>query len=120
MKREIDIFNIEPTKVSRDLKGKYILLYGEEKSGKTTFGSQMPRNLFLCFENGLNAISGAKGVYIFNWTDMFKILRQLRDPKAREMYDTVTIDTVTIAWNLCEKYICQRENVSSIRDVAWG
>lgn len=25
----IDIFNIEPTKISRDLKGKFILIYGE-------------------------------------------------------------------------------------------
>lgn len=24
----IDIFNIEPSKISRDLKGKYILIYG--------------------------------------------------------------------------------------------
>ena len=25
----IDIFNIEPTKISRDLKGKFVLIYGE-------------------------------------------------------------------------------------------
>ena len=26
---DIDIFNIEPNKISRDLKGKFILIYGE-------------------------------------------------------------------------------------------
>ena len=35
----IDIFNIEPNKISRDLKGKFILIYGEAKSGKTSFSS---------------------------------------------------------------------------------
>ena len=33
----IDIFNIEPTVISRDLKGKYLLLYGKPKCGKTSF-----------------------------------------------------------------------------------
>jgi len=29
---DIDIFNISPNKISRDLKGKFILIYGEPKS----------------------------------------------------------------------------------------
>lgn len=29
----IDILNIEPTVISRDLKGKYILIYGKPKCG---------------------------------------------------------------------------------------
>lgn len=36
------------------------------------------------------------------------------------MYDSIVVDTASIAWQLCEKYICQRENVESIRDVPWG
>ena len=36
------------------------------------------------------------------------------------MYDTIIVDTVDIAWNLCEKYICQRENVQSLREIPWG
>ena len=36
------------------------------------------------------------------------------------MYDSIVVDTATIAWSLCEKYICQRESVDSIRDVPWG
>ena len=36
------------------------------------------------------------------------------------MYDSIVVDTASIAWQLCEKYICQRENVDSIRDVPWG
>ncbi len=29
----IDIFSIKPSVISRDLKGKYVLLYGKAKSG---------------------------------------------------------------------------------------
>jgi hypothetical protein len=28
---DIDIFSLEPSKISRDLKGKFILIYGEPK-----------------------------------------------------------------------------------------
>ena len=52
--------------------------------------------------------------------DFKKVVSQLRKPQAKEMYDTIVIDTVSIAYALCEKYICQRESVDSIRDVAWG
>lgn len=44
----------------------------------------------------------------------------MRKPQAKEIYDTIVVDTASIAWQLCEKYICQRENVDSIRDVPWG
>ena len=46
----IDILNIEPTQVSRDLQGKYILLYGPAKCGKTTFASQMEDNLLIALK----------------------------------------------------------------------
>ena len=42
---DIDIFNLEPSKISRDLKGKYLLLYGAPKVGKTSFAVQAPRAL---------------------------------------------------------------------------
>lgn len=33
MAEVVDIFNIEPSVISRDLKGKYLLLYGRPKVG---------------------------------------------------------------------------------------
>jgi len=116
----IDIFSIEPSKISRDLKGKFLLIYGQPKTGKSTFGSQLPRALFMNFEQGTNALAGIRSQPIFRWTDAKQVLTQLRKPQAKEMFDTVVVDTASIAWQLCEKYICQRENVDSIRDVPWG
>ena len=90
------------------------------KTGKSTFGSQLPRSLFLNFEQGTNALAGIRSVPILRWSDFKKVLTQLRKPEAREMYDSIVVDTASIAWQLCEKYICQREGVDSIRDVPWG
>ena len=116
----IDIFSLEPSKISRDLKGKFLLIYGQPKTGKSTFGSQLPRALFMNFEQGTNALAGIKSQPILRWTDAKKVLTQLRQPQAKEIFDTIVVDTASIAWQLCEKYICQRENVDSIRDVPWG
>lgn len=116
----IDIFNIEPTVISRDLKGKYLLLYGKPKCGKTSFSAQMPRNLLIAFEKGYNAISGIKPVDITKWSDFKMVLRQLEKPEARQMYDSVTIDTLTIAWQLCEEFICAQNGVQKIGDIPWG
>ena len=90
------------------------------KTGKSTFGSQLPRALFMNFEQGTNALAGIKSMPIMKWTDAKKVLSELRQPKAREVFDSVVVDTASIAWQLCEKYICQREGVDSIRDVPWG
>ena len=65
-------------------------------------------------------MAGIRSVPILRWTDAKKVLTQLRKPQAREMYDSIVVDTASIAWQLCERYICQREGTESIRDVAWG
>ena len=116
----IDILNIEPTVISRDLKGKYMLIYGKPKTGKTTLASKFPKNLLIAFEKGYNAIDGIKAVDINSWSDFKLVLRQLKKPEAQAMYDTITIDTTTIAYDMCEQYICAQNAVQSIRDIAWG
>lgn len=116
----IDILNIEPTVISRDLKGKYILIYGKPKTGKTTLASKFPKNLLVAFEKGYNAIDGIKAVDINKWADFRLVLRQLEKPEARKMYDTITIDTTTIAYEMCEQFVCAQNAVQSIRDIPWG
>jgi hypothetical protein len=116
----LDILNLEPTKISRDLRGKYICIYGLPKVGKTTLACQFPKNLLLGFEHGWNAIAGAKAIDITKWSDFKMVLRQLEKKEAKEMYDTITIDTVGIAWELAEQYVCAQHGVQKISDVPWG
>lgn len=116
----IDIFSIKPSVISRDLKGKFVCIYSLPKVGKTSLACQFPKNLLLGFEHGWNAIAGAKAIDIQKWADFKLVLRQLEKPEAKEMYDTITIDTIGIAWDLCEQYICAQNGVQKISDIAWG
>ena len=116
----IDIFSIEPNKISRDLKGKYVLVYSLPKVGKTSLASQFPKALLCAFEIGYHALPGVKPSDIGSWSDFKKVVQQLKLPKAKEMYDTVIIDTVSIATDLCEKYILAQNDVSALGDIPWG
>lgn len=116
----IDILNIQPSVISRDLKGKYILVYSQPKVGKTSFAASFPRNLLMAFEKGYNAIGGVRAVDINKWSDAKLVLRQLEKPEAKAMYDTVTIDTTSIAWDLCEQFICAQAGVQKINEIPWG
>ena len=116
----IDIFSIEPNKISRDLKGKYVLVYSLPKVGKTSLAAQFPRALLCAFEIGYHALPGIKPIDIGSWVDFKKVVQQLKLPKAKEMYDTIIIDTVSIATDLCEKYILAQNDVAALGDIPWG
>lgn len=116
----IDILSLKPTTISRDLKGKFVCIYSLPKVGKTSMACQFPKNLLLGFEHGWNAIAGAMAVDITKWADFKQILRQLEQPAAREMYDTITIDTVGLAWQMCEDFTCAQNGVQKISDIPWG
>lgn len=116
----IDILNIAPNVVSRDLRGKYVLLYGKPKSGKTTAACSFPKVLLCAFEKGYNMIGGVHAQDINKWTDFKTVVKQLAKPEAKQYYETVIIDTITIAWDMCEKHICSQHDVQKIGDIPWG
>ena len=124
---DIDIFAVTPHQVSRDMRGYSVLFYGEPKTGKTTTSTKFPRHLLLAAEKGYNAIPGAMAIPINTWSEFRKALRQLKDPKAKETYETIVLDTIDLFYDFCEKYICQNAKradggtgVDTIGDIAYG
>lgn len=81
---------------------------------------QFPKNLLCAFEMGYNAIGGVRPINITKWSDFKLVLRQLEKPEARDLYDTVTIDTVGVAWEMCEQFVCAQNGVQKIGDIPWG
>jgi hypothetical protein len=116
----LDLLNLQPSVISRDLKGKFVCIYSIPKAGKTSLACQFPKNLLLGFEHGWNAISGAMAVDITKWSDFKLYLRQLEKAELKDKFNTITIDTVGLAWEMCEQYICTQNGVQKIADIPSG
>ena len=123
----IDLLNITPHQVSRDLRGYSVLFYGEPKSGKTTTAAKFPNALLLAFEKGYNAIPGVMAQPINSWSEFRQVLRQLKNEEVKARFATILIDTADIAYDYVSKYICANAKrsdggmgVDNIADIPFG
>ena len=116
----INLLGLQPHKVSRDLSGYITFIYGPPKVGKTTLATQMPGALLLAFERGYNAIPGVIAQDINTWGEMKQVYRELKKPEVQEVYKTIVVDTVDIAADLCQKYICSQLGIDNMGDGGWG
>lgn len=115
----IDIFSIKPSVITRDLSGKSFFIYGVPKSGKTSNAVKFPRPIIVGFEKGWNMLSGVIGQPVNSWKQALDVKKQLikdkesvdRGEKEETTFKTVIVDTVSIAYDKCEKYILNKENV---------
>lgn len=57
---------------------------------------------------------------IDSWSSFKLVLRQLDSKEAKEKFKTICIDTVGIAFDLCEQFICQQNAVRKIGDIPYG
>ena len=92
----------------------------------------MPKSLILAFEIGYKAIPGALALPINSWAEFLQVLNQLKAEKRKEEtaslkgekyespYETIIVDIVDIAWNLCEKYVLAQQGVEKIADIPFG
>ena len=90
------------------------------KTGKTTIASKFPKALLLAFETGYLAIPGIMAQPINKWSEFKQVLKQLKDDKAHEQFDNIILDTADIAYDLCEKYICNQEGVDTVNQIPYG
>lgn len=116
----LDLLSITPHQVSRDLRGYSVLMYGEPKSGKTTTATKFPNHLILAFEKGYAAIPGAMAMPMNSWSDFKKVLRQLKTPEVMAKFETIIIDTADIAYDYCERHICNINGKEKIGDIPFG
>lgn len=116
----IDLTKIEPHKVSRDLSGYITFIYGAPKTGKTTLAVQMPDALLLAFEKGYNALPGVKAVDITSWAEMLMVYRQLKSDDVKGIYKAVIVDTIDIAAEMCQQYVCDQLDIDQLGDAAYG
>lgn len=92
----INLLDIKPHKVSRDLSGYITFIYGAPKVGKTTLATQMEGALLLAFEKGYNALPGVMAQDITSWAEMRQVYRELKRPEVKETFKCVVVDTIKI------------------------
>ena len=116
----INLLNIKPHKVSRDLSGYITFVYGAPKTGKTTLATQMDGSLLLAFEPGYHALPGVIAQDVLTWGEMKQIYRELKKPEVQAIYKSIIIDTIDIAADRCKKYICQQNGIEDLGDLGYG
>lgn len=118
----INLMELEEVKASTDLSSYTKFIYGIPKIGKTTFIYKLygKRALFIATEKRHKVLVGAKVQYVASWVEYLQVLAQLRNPKIREQYDVVVIDTVENLYAMLEAYILAKYGTTEFGEVDWG
>lgn len=116
----INLLNIKPHKVSRDLSGYITYVYGAPKTGKTTLATQMEGSLLLAFEPGYHALPGVMAQDITSWGEMKQVFRELKKKEVQETFKAVIVDTIDIAADMCKRYICQQNDIEDLGEMGFG
>ncbi len=119
---EINLIDLQPQMISKDLQGKLVLLYGDAKVGKTSLAAQIDKVLICGFERGTNALHNVLVQPILKWEDWRKVVRQLvRDKdKLSDKIKCIAIDTVDEAYKLAERYICSKNGIDNLKEIPYG
>ena len=117
----VNLMALEPQKISRSLKGKFIFLYGPPGVGKTSLAAQFPKSLILGFEQGTNALDDVYVQPIKSWVDWRAVLGQLTKNEAlKEKFETICFDTADMMWDILVRKICAEHDVTRIGEIGWG
>lgn len=98
-----------------------MLLYGPEGIGKTTFASCAEKPLFISTE------AGTKFVDVFDrpcpdWTMFQQVVAELEKEfkEGKQRFKTVVVDTIDIAYDHCQFYVCEHLGIDHPADEEWG
>ena len=89
-----------------------VLLYGTEGIGKSTFGSQAPKPVFIQTEDGLDEIDTDKFPLATSYEQVVAALADLRNEQ--HDYETVVIDSLDWLERLVFDKLCAEHNTASI------
>lgn len=82
-----------------------VLLYGVEGIGKSTFGANAPKPIFLGAESGTAQLDVARFPEARTWRDLFDGINELIHET--HSYETLVIDTLDWVEPLCWAHICE-------------
>ena len=116
----MNICDVQPNKISSNMKSKIFWFHGEPGTWKTTVASKFPKAFIAGFEVGYQFIDGVRALPMSGWSDMKELYRQLKTPQVKETYDTIVFDTISNASNACYQYALGQLGVNDPSEAAWG
>ena len=123
---EFDLLNLEETKINSSMEGKIVMIYSTNNCGKSKVSSQIypHKTLYLATEKGYNALGGARVLDTLDWNTFRQAVKQLTNKKTlikmHEKYKAVVVDVADRLPEMCSAYICDKNSVTNISDIAWG
>ena len=109
---------LETIQSGRQPKPPRVLLYGVEGIGKSTFGSQAPKRIFIQTEDGLDEIECDRFPLSTSFDDVIEALSTLRQEK--HDYESIVIDSLDWLERLIWDKLCLQYGVESIEKVDGG
>lgn len=113
----MNLASLEPSIVSKDLKGYAIGIYGASGSGKTTTATQFGNAIVMDTELGTKALGGIFRQPVLTWIDCLTFVNQLKQPAVKERFDTVVIDTIGALVSHAEKYVLDHFGATDLNDM---
>ncbi len=96
------------------------LLYGREGLGKTALESMFPGTWFWFFEPGGKSLS-VRGKTIKDWSHVRAMVKQMiAKPKEYKKIKRIVFDTADLAWEMCERWTCEKMAIDDLADEDWG
>lgn len=109
------MFTITKGKLQKPLK---VVLYAPEGIGKTTFASQFPDPVFIDTEGGTSHLDVNRLPRPTSWAMLMEEIKYIKEHP--EVCQTLVIDTIDWADQLCVAHICAQANVNSIESFGYG
>lgn len=123
--------DVTVSRISEDIRGKVITIYGGNNLGKTFQSARFPNPIFLPCEKGMNAINGAIVLKTTSYGDLKKNINKLTSKKYVKMLDsgltaTIIIDGLERVGTYIKNYLCSKYEIDDIQIAAkqgvnlWG
>ncbi|MCI5707987.1 ATP-binding protein [Veillonella caviae] len=94
------------------------IVYGPEGIGKTTFASQFPNPVFIDTEGSTDHLDVARTDKPTSWTMLIAYIKEFINMPGG--YQTLVIDTIDWAEQLCVEHICAKHHKQGIEDFGYG
>lgn len=117
--------DVKISRITPDLKGKVIVLYGANATGKTYQSARFKNPIFLPVEKGLNATNNAIVLKTTNWSDLKRNGRKLAGKNFVKLLRsgeqiTIVIDGIERIGTYCKNYLCAKHEVDTIGQANGG